>query len=412
MLLTSHGKIVEDHFVRISEDGPIPDSIPVLAPATRFLADHELACRQAPTGVLWPNDRKVAELVPHLDRLALIALSFPKFRDGRAYSQARQLREHYHYQGELRATGDVLRDQFLFMLRAGFDSFELRKESDVKAFAQAMATYSVFYQPTGDGRVPVARARHTQAATLQGDKSAGFNVSSLNVEALNRALAEASPHEILNAALQSVPRGEIAVVSSFGIESAALLKVVADVDASLPVIFLNTGWLFDETLEYRDAVVDHLGLSDVRTIKPSPMALAKTDPSNDLWSSAPDACCGLRKVAPLDQALVPFSAWITGRKRYQGGERASLNIVEIDGQRLKFNPFARISPKEVAAIFRLANLPYHPLAAAGFTSIGCIPCSTRALAGEGVRAGRWRGTERTECGIHGMSQIPAASPNA
>ena len=129
-------------------------------PAARFLADAaELARRAAPTGVLWPNDRKVAELAPWLDRLALIALAFPNFRDGRAYSQARQLRERYGFRGELRATGDVLRDQFLFLIRAGFDSLEVKKDADAAAFAEAVGRYSVFYQPSADGRASTARQR-------------------------------------------------------------------------------------------------------------------------------------------------------------------------------------------------------------------------------------------------------------
>ena len=147
-------------YVRILDDAPIPDGVPAIVPAARFLADAaELVARTAPTGVLWPNNRKVAELAPWLDRLALVALVFPSFRDGRAYSQARQLRERYGFRGELRATGDVLRDQFLFLLRAGFDAFEVRKDADAQAFIASIARYSVFYQPSADGRPSALRQR-------------------------------------------------------------------------------------------------------------------------------------------------------------------------------------------------------------------------------------------------------------
>ena len=153
MPLVKRERIVEDRFVRIPDDTPAPDWVPVLVPAARFLADRaDLLSRAAPTGVLWPNSRKVSELAPYLDRLALVGLEFPTFRDGRAYSQARVIRERYGFRGELRATGDILRDQFLFLLRAGFDAFEVRKASDAPAFVAAVKQYSVFYQPTGDGR--------------------------------------------------------------------------------------------------------------------------------------------------------------------------------------------------------------------------------------------------------------------
>ena len=160
MPLVKAGRIVGDSYLHILDDAPIPDGVPVIVPAARFLADAaELVARGAPIGVLWPNNRKVAELVPWLDRLALVALVFPSFRDGRAYSQARQLRERHGYRGELRATGDVLRDQFLFLVRAGFDAFEVRKDADADAFVASVARYSVFYQPSADGRASALRQR-------------------------------------------------------------------------------------------------------------------------------------------------------------------------------------------------------------------------------------------------------------
>lgn len=160
MPLVKDGQIVEDRFVRVADDAPLPEGTPVLVTAERLLANaSELAARGAPVGVLWPNNRKVAELEPLLKNLALVALVFPKFRDGRAYSQARLLRERYGYAGELRATGDVLRDQFQFLVRAGFDSFEVKKPADARVFAQSAARFSVFYQPAADGRISALRRR-------------------------------------------------------------------------------------------------------------------------------------------------------------------------------------------------------------------------------------------------------------
>jgi uncharacterized protein (DUF934 family) len=160
MRLVKRGQIVEDTFVRVLDDAPVPERGGVIVPAARLIADAaDLARREAPTGVVWPNNRAVAELAPFLDTLALVALVFPTFRDGRAYSQARLIREHHGYRGELRATGQVLRDQFMFLLRAGFDAFEVAKDADADAFPEVLHRYSVFYQPAGDGRSTALRQR-------------------------------------------------------------------------------------------------------------------------------------------------------------------------------------------------------------------------------------------------------------
>jgi len=219
-------------------------------------------------------------------------------------------------------------------------------------------------------------------------------------EEFDRVLRHAAPAEVIAAALKTVGRERLAVVSSFGTESAALLKVVADVDPAIPVIFLDTGWLFEETLIYRDTLIATLGLRDVRSIKPLEAALLREDPDRELWFSDPDACCRIRKVEPLQRALAPFSAWINGRKRFQGGARAVIPVVEDNGSRLKFNPFANISREEIEAIYTLAELPPHPLVASGYLSVGCMPCTSRTSSDEDARAGRWRGRPKTECGIH------------
>ncbi len=221
-----------------------------------------------------------------------------------------------------------------------------------------------------------------------------------SADALIQALRTASPAEVIATALKTVGRERLALVSSFGTESAALLKVMADVDPSIPVIFLDTGWLFEETLAYRDTLIAALGLTDVRSIKPLDETLSREDPDRELWFSDPDACCRIRKVEPLARALKPFSAWINGRKRFQGGARADIPVVEDDGNKLKFNPFANVSREEIEAIYTLGKLPPHPLVASGYLSVGCMPCSSRSAPGEDARAGRWRGRAKTECGIH------------
>lgn len=217
---------------------------------------------------------------------------------------------------------------------------------------------------------------------------------------LQHRLEGAAPREIIEEALASTRPGKLAVVSSFGTESAALLALVAEIDKSVPVLFLDTGWLFEETLRYRDEITARLGLTDVRALSPSPEALSLRDPERDLWFTDPDACCNLRKVQPLSRALADFDAWLTGRKRYQGNERSRLPAVEADGEKLKFNPFAYIAREEIGEIFRAHDLPPHPLEAKGFASVGCMACTSRVAPGEDQRAGRWRGRDKTECGIH------------
>jgi uncharacterized protein (DUF934 family) len=169
MPLVKSGRVATDPFVRIADDADLPGDGAILISATRFLENPEaISRRPGKTGVIWPNNRDIDDLVPYLDRLAVVALVFPTFRDGRAYSQARLLRERYGFKSELRATGQVLRDQFLFMLRAGFDAFEVKKEADAEAFTNTAKRYSVFYQPTGDGRLTALhqrmQLRHSESA--------------------------------------------------------------------------------------------------------------------------------------------------------------------------------------------------------------------------------------------------------
>jgi uncharacterized protein (DUF934 family) len=171
MPLVKGGKITNDTLVHLADDAAVPESGDILVSSARFLQDTEaLLRRPGKIGVIWPNSRDVDDLVPYLDRVAAVALVFPTFRDGRAYSQARLLRERFNYRGELRATGQVLRDQFVFMLRAGFDAFEVKKQSDAEAFTQTVKRYSVFYQPTGDGRLTALhrrmQLRHSESAGL------------------------------------------------------------------------------------------------------------------------------------------------------------------------------------------------------------------------------------------------------
>lgn len=199
--------------------------------------------------------------------------------------------------------------------------------------------------------------------------------------------------------------GRIAVVSSFGAESAVLLHLVAAVDPAVPVLFLDTGKHFAETIAYRDRLTRKLGLTDLRILHPDATDVAARDAAGERWAYDPDGCCDLRKVRPLARALAAFDATFTGRKGFQAATRSALPLFEIDRSddagRLKINPLAGWSKADLDAYFAANDLPRHPLEAAGFASIGCAPCTSPVKPGEDPRAGRWRGFDKVECGIHG-----------
>lgn len=226
---------------------------------------------------------------------------------------------------------------------------------------------------------------------------------------LDAELRRAHPRTILEAAVESFG-DRLALVSSFGAESAVLLDIAAKVKPDIPVLFLDTGMLFGQTLDYRKQLAERLGLTNVRDLRPQYNDLATSDPQANLWQRDTDACCHIRKVLPLDRALVEFEAWITGRKRFHGGDRINLPVVEHADGKVKFNPLANWGKADLDAYAAAHDLPAHPLVAQGFPSIGCWPCTAPAEEGEDVRAGRWKGMDKTECGIH-LARAPGTPNN-
>jgi phosphoadenosine phosphosulfate reductase len=205
---------------------------------------------------------------------------------------------------------------------------------------------------------------------------------------------------LLRLAIEDLYPGRIALVSSFGADSAVLLHMVAQVDKATPVVFVDTGQLFEETLAYRDDLVARLGLSNVIVAEPEAATVAAEDPEKFLFASDPDRCCEIRKVLPLGRALEGYEAWITGRKSFQSATRAGVPLFEAEGERVKVNPLVGWSASDLLAYIAKASLPPHPLVARGYPSIGCLPCTSPVKPGEDARAGRWRGRAKTECGIH------------
>jgi phosphoadenosine phosphosulfate reductase len=231
------------------------------------------------------------------------------------------------------------------------------------------------------------------------------------VGVLNERYATASAQDVLRAAIREEFPGAIAIVSSFGAESAVLLHLAAEIDRSTPVIFLDTEKHFPETLSYRDTLVSSLGLRDVRRAMPDPLQIELNDLSGTLHAKNPELCCHLRKTLPMVRALQGFACWVTGRKRYQNHDRASLSMFESQDRWFKLNPLARWTRSDIQDYMKRHDLPVHPRVPQGYASIGCAPCTTPALAGDpDERAGRWRGFEKNECGIHFVDgkAVPAA----
>lgn len=230
---------------------------------------------------------------------------------------------------------------------------------------------------------------------------------------LNTRYRHHSATAVLERALSDPQVGRIAMVSSFGAESVALLHMVATLDRTTPVLFVDTQMLFQETLDYQSDVAQRLGLTDVRRITPSATSVEREDPASELHVDWKDACCDLRKTRPLEKALGDFDAWITGRKRFQSKSRAALEFFEADGaNRIKVNPLAHWTPQDVRDYMDNNRLPRHPLVAQGYPSIGCAPCTSKVKPGEDPRAGRWRGEDKEECGIHFVNGKAVRGPVA
>lgn len=227
---------------------------------------------------------------------------------------------------------------------------------------------------------------------------------------LNNLFRGSDTQAMLEGVLTEGFAGEVAAVSSFGAESAVLLHLVGSIDPSVPVLFLDTGKHFPETIAYRDRLVEQLGLTGVRILTPDPDELAAKDANGLRWSFDPDGCCEIRKVRPLAKALTGFDASFTGRKAFQAQTRAHLPRFELDTSdaegRLKINPLIDWSASQIAAYFNLHDLPQHPLIAQGYPSIGCSPCTRPVAPGEDARSGRWAGWDKVECGIHQPGEEP------
>ncbi len=243
-------------------------------------------------------------------------------------------------------------------------------------------------------------------------ETAGPGDAGARITALNARFRHHGATTVIAAALKERVLGRIALVSSFGAESVALLHLVAMVNRATPVLFIDTEMLFTETLVYQQELAERLGLQNLTILRVDAGTVRSRDPSGTLHREDPDACCGMSKTAPLHRALRHYDGWLTGRKRFQSGTRAQLEFFEHDPatRKFKINPLAHWAPQDVQTYIDENRLPRHPLVARGYPSIGCAPCTSRVSAGEDPRAGRWRGRAKQECGIHFVDGRPVRIP--
>jgi len=320
-----------------------------------------------------------------------VDIRFPIFNDGRGFTLATQLRQRAGYAGKLRAVGDLIPDQAQHLMRVGFDDVDPDRKGQDADWARARTRFAHAYQP-GQGNVtPLFRHRH--------------NRQDRDLAALNARYRDQTPQDILRDAIENEWIGKIAIMSSFGAEAAVGLHMISQIDPATPVIFLDTGRLFAQTEQYQRQLTLELGLTNIRLLTPDAEAAAEEDSDNRLWRRDPDACCSLRKVRPLDDIIGDYDALITGRKRFHGGGRMALPVVERINGRIRVNPLASWDAAAIEDYFQRFDLPRHPLTDMGYASIGCWTC-TAPVQGDGdIRSGRWLGQDKTECGIHTPAPI-------
>ena len=338
-----------------------------------------------------PNDADLALIVPALDRIETILVDFPAFTDGRGFSLAKQLRVHHGYKGLLIADGPLIPDQYAFALQCGFDAVHVDEETlsrhGIEDWSKALEDFDLTYQRGYAVKAGPATSVFDSRLTALDERKAADPFFGHSAElTLRKAI--------------KVYEGDIVLATSMGVDSAVLLHMVSRIAPDLPVIFLDTGKHFRETLAYRDELIKQFGLTNFQNIRPDQDELFAEDYDGTLNETDTDSCCDLRKVRPLDRVIKTYGARITGRKRYQTPERANMAILEVGGTQDKVNPLAYWSAKDVTKYMRQHNLPPHPLLSLGYMSIGCQPCTTRVAEGEDPRAGRWRNSDKTECGIH------------
>ncbi|WP_309629030.1 phosphoadenylyl-sulfate reductase [Brevundimonas sp.] len=365
----------------------------------------------APKGLRLPVTSPLDEVEAAAATAEVIILEFDAFRDGRGFSLASVLRER-GFSGQLIADGRLIPDQARHLRRTGFDGVVIGATGDVEAWRRMDGVFSAVYQPAATRELPIWRSRREVAPVVRvppSDRSVTpRRASAMVTDDFNKRVREDRADNILWVALKDNQGLRPAVLSSFGTESAVLLSLVARIDPTTPIVFIDTGMHFMQTLSYRDLLTRELGLTDIRIATPFRGELESADPTGSLWKADTDACCDVRKVRPLDRALAEIDLVITGRKQHQTGERADMKPFEFFEGRVRANPLMRWSSEQIEERFVAEQLPRHPLSLNGYPSIGCWPCTRQVKANDAPRDGRWSGAAKTECGIHLVRQAQFA----
>jgi len=390
MKLIKNGTVVDpDWFFEVDGDQGNNQIVPQIVPVELFLENPELSA-----GVLIDVDTNLDHIAPHLEKISLIVIEFAAYADGRGFSIAHRLRHSFDYTGEIWGSGSLIADQYALAVQCGIDAVlvdeQLLERQPIEHWQEVLADAPTPYRFQDDMMQDYS------------DSSPGSNPvdSDKTIANLNDRFDDRTTEDLLAFALSDESMGKSAVVSSFGAESVVLLHLIAKIAPQSPILFLDTGKLFPETLEYRNELVAQLQLTNVEILHPDTSAIERNDPDGTLWQEDNITCCELRKVDPLQAALAGYDTWISGRKSYQSELRSPLQLFERSGNQIKINPLANWSHDQLAEYMQQHDLPPHPLVSQGYPSIGCAPCTTQVCQGEHSRAGRWRGQSKTECGIH------------
>jgi len=378
--------------MKLIENGAVkqPDGIETIIPLDDFLANPDLG-----RAIEISSDANIEVLAPYVSKLDLIVIGFESFADGRGFSTAHRLRQSLGYSEKIWASGNLIPDQYAMAIQCGIDAILLDEEhlqrQPVEQWRDALVNAPLPYKYEDNISGCDLSDQELKSNRIVHDGTIDF---------LNARYTGIATEQLLQQVLNDQGLGKTAMVTSFGTESAVLLHMLAKFSADTPVLFIDTGKLFPETLEYQKQLVEYLKLTNVRILRPEQTAVTNTDPEGSLWKIDISSCCGLRKVAPLQSALAGFDNWISGRKSYHGEHRSALQIFERSGNQIKINPLASWSHAELADYIRQHDLPMHPLVKQGYSSVGCAPCTSPVCPGEDVRSGRWSGQSKTECGIH------------
>ena len=393
MKLIKNGTVVDPDWIYRDRAEDIDQNTNQIVPLELFV-ELFLKNPDLSVGIQINVDTNLEDVAPHLKNVSLVVIEFASYADGRGFSIAHRLRHSLGYTGKIWGSGSLIADQYALAVQCGIDAIlvdkHLLKRQPIEHWQEALTSAPTPY------RYQESMVQDASVSSPASNRVVGVET----ISSLNARFDGLATSDLLAFALHDESMGKSTVVSSFGAESVVLLHLIAKISPHSPILFLDTRKLFPETLEYQKELVERLQLTNVEILRPNATAIERSDPHGTLWQQDNAACCDLRKVDPLKAALVGYDTWISGRKSYQSELRSPLQLFERSGNQVKINPLANWSRDQLVEYMQRHELPPHPLVSQGYASIGCAPCTTRVCQGEHSHAGRWRGQDKTECGIH------------